>query len=107
MDLLFEFLLELILEGSIEVSRSRKVSRWIRYPVIVLLFLFILGVLVGIAVVGVYMVVRHTEMYWIPLGIVLLVTDGMMWISAVHKVRRYLSRRREAFATNDEKGEKE
>jgi len=44
MDLLFEFLGELIFEGSMELSKNKKVSKWIRYPLIViilLLFLFV------------------------------------------------------------------
>ena len=42
MDLLFEILIELILEGSLELSKSRKVPIWIRIPLIILIILFFL-----------------------------------------------------------------
>lgn len=42
MDLLFEFLGELIFEGSIELSKNKKVPKWIRYPLIVFILLLFL-----------------------------------------------------------------
>lgn len=40
MDLLFEFIIELALEGTVEISKSRKVPKYIRYPLIGLTVLF-------------------------------------------------------------------
>ncbi len=40
MDILFEFFLELIVDGVIETSGNKKLSRWIRYPLIALVVLF-------------------------------------------------------------------
>ena len=42
MDLLFEFLGELIFEGSMELSKNKKVPKWIRYPLIVFFLLLFL-----------------------------------------------------------------
>lgn len=42
MEFLIEFLLELIFEGSMELSKSRKVPKWIRYPLIVIILLLFL-----------------------------------------------------------------
>ena len=42
MDVLMEFLGELILEGSVELSKSKKVPKWIRYPLIVIILLLFL-----------------------------------------------------------------
>lgn len=42
MEFLIDFLLELIFEGSMELSKSRKVPKWIRYPLIVFFLLLFL-----------------------------------------------------------------
>lgn len=39
MEILFELIVELVLEGSIEISKNTKISRWIRYPLLVFLIL--------------------------------------------------------------------
>lgn len=40
MDIVLEFFLELIVDGGIEASGNKKLSRWIRYPLIELVVLF-------------------------------------------------------------------
>lgn len=44
MEFLFEILLELLLEGTLEISKKEHVPKIIRYPLIFLLFLFFLSV---------------------------------------------------------------
>ena len=108
MDILIECIMELLFEGSSALAASPKVPRWIRYPLIVLLCLFVIGVLVFVGVVGVYLLVRRTEPYFIPFGIVILVMDAVLWMSACFKVRKYLKQRREnSVASNAAKGENE
>lgn len=45
MEYIIEFLLELVLEGSMEVSKSSKVPKYVRYPLIGILALFFLAVI--------------------------------------------------------------
>lgn len=52
MEILFEFILELVLEGSIEVSKNKKIPKYIRYPLILILFIFFLFVIGLIFLVG-------------------------------------------------------
>lgn len=40
MDFLIEFLGELLIEGSMELATNKKISKWIRYPLIMLLSIF-------------------------------------------------------------------
>lgn len=40
MDIILEFFLELLVDGVIETSGNKKMSRWIRYPLIALVVLF-------------------------------------------------------------------
>lgn len=39
MDLIFEFLAELILEGSIELGLNKKTPKWLRYPLLLFITL--------------------------------------------------------------------
>lgn len=52
MDDFIEFLLELLLDGSIEVSKNKKVPKWIRYPIMILLILLFSLVLLFIIYLG-------------------------------------------------------
>lgn len=47
MDIIFEALLDLIIDGSIELGKNRKVPKLIRYPLIALIVLFFAGVILG------------------------------------------------------------
>jgi len=53
MEWLFEFIFELVLDGSMEISKSKKVPKYIRYPLIAILFLFVLAVIGLILYAGV------------------------------------------------------
>ena len=55
MDLLIEIILELILEGSIEISSNKKVPKWIRYPLIFIITALFLTIIIGILFLGMYM----------------------------------------------------
>ena len=55
MEFLMELLFELIFEGWFELSKSKKITKWIRYPLISLILLgfilvFLLIVLVGVLI---------------------------------------------------------
>ncbi len=53
MDLVIEFLMELLFEGAMEVSKNRKVSNWIRYPLIIFIVLLFGFVIFGIFILGI------------------------------------------------------
>lgn len=52
MDFLIEEVIELLLEGTVELSKSKKVPRWIRYPLIVLIVLVFSIIVLGIFLLG-------------------------------------------------------
>ena len=109
MDFLIELLFDLILEGSVEAAKSKKVPRWIRYPLICLLALLVVGMIGGVAALAIFLLVKRQGEYALPLGIVLLILDMVMLASAVRKVRKQLRDRHtfadRASATDAEKGE--
>lgn len=55
MEFLIEAVLDLIFEGSIEISSNKKVPKWIRYPLIVLIILFCMIVILGLLIIGIVM----------------------------------------------------
>lgn len=52
MELIIEFIIELLLEGSFELSKNLKTPKWLRYPLIVLVALFFIAVIAIILIVG-------------------------------------------------------
>lgn len=53
MEILVEFLLELVVDGGIEASGNKNLSRWIRYPLMVLVILFFCAVIALVFYMGV------------------------------------------------------
>ncbi len=81
MELLIEFLFELIFEGSIELAQSPKVPKWIRFILIVILMTFILGVIFGIGTVGVIAIMKGEK----GIGIFLLAVTAILVGGCVYK----------------------
>ena len=52
MELIIEFIIELILDGSFELSKNLKTPKWLRYPLIALVVLFFIAVIAIILIVG-------------------------------------------------------
>lgn len=53
MDDLLEFILELILEGTVEISKNNKITKWIRYPLIFIVSILFLAVILLILFIGI------------------------------------------------------
>jgi len=77
MEFLMELVLELILEGSISISSNKKISKWIRYPLIVIIILFFLSVIGLVFLTGI-LVFKYSvllSMLFIAIGAFLLVAS--------------------------------
>lgn len=83
MEYIFEFILELVFEGSIEVSKSNKVPKYIRYPLMVIILLFFIAVIGLIFWVGILSLKEN-----ILLGILLILIALFMFIMSVIKFRK-------------------
>lgn len=84
MELIIEILFELIFEGALEISKNRKLSKWIRYPsifLIILLFVFV------ITLIGWLAIIMYKEN--IIVSILLLVIDIVFIVALIFKVRKY------------------
>lgn len=75
MELIFEFICELLLEGSIEISSNKKISKWIRYPLIFLIVLFFLTVIGLILFLGIILFNKNiiASLFIMCVGVMLLI----------------------------------
>ena len=88
MEYIFEFILELVIEGSIEVSKNNKIPKYIRYPLIVIIALFFIAVIGVIFLAGILSLKEN-----VILGIFFIFIGLFMFIMSIVKFRkRYLIR---------------
>ena len=91
MEYIFEFILELILEGGIEMSKSSKIPKYIRYPLTVIIALFFIAVIGIIFLTGVLALKEN-----LILGLLLILIGLFMLVMSTVKFRKtYLNGLRE------------
>lgn len=75
MEYIFEAILDLLLEGGIEVSKNRKISKWIRYPIIAIITLFFLSVigLIFLAGILIFKTNKFASIFLILIGVFMLI----------------------------------
>ena len=69
MDDLLEFILELLLEGGVELGSNKKVTKWIRYPLIFIISILFLLVVVLIFWLGIWI---HKESIALSIAFIIL-----------------------------------
>lgn len=89
MEFLLEFILELFLEESIEISSNKKINKWIRYPLMILVILFFVAVIGLIFFTG---VLAFPINKW--LSILLLIFGMIMSIGTIVKFRSLFLKRK-------------
>ena len=91
MDELIEFILELLLEGTVELSSNRKVPKYIRYPLIFLITLFFLVLIIGIFIIGILLIDEN-----ILVGLLFIVLSIIFGIGSIKKFKKlYLQKKNE------------
>ena len=83
MEYLIEFILEILLEGSIEVGKNKKIPKCIRYPLIVIISLTYIAVIGLILVAGILSLKDNTAA-----GIILMLIGFIMLIVSIIKIRK-------------------
>lgn len=90
MEFIFELVFELIFEGGLEVTSNKKVSKWIRYPLLAIFSLIFLGIIFLIVFIGISSL-KNTiigGLFIIGLGIFML-------IACIVKFRQFYLREKE------------
>ena len=93
MDFIFEFIFDLILEGSVEVAKERKISPWIRIPCLIFVLLFSIFIIGGLAFVGIYMLIKPDDQTSFYMGIVCLILDLIMIIGFIREYKKEKQKR--------------
>ena len=88
MDFLIELIFELIFDGTIEISKNRKVPKIIRYPLIAIIVMFFAAIIIGLFIIGIIFMKDN-----ILVGILCIVVSIIFLISAIIKFKKvYLER---------------
>ena len=90
MEFLIELLIELIFEGGIELSANKKISKWIRYPLIIIIMLFFGFIIFGLLFLGISLANEN-----IYLGLLLIVISLILLVAAIYKFKKiYIEKER-------------
>ena len=85
MDILFEAILEglfyLIVDGGMATGRDKKISRWIRYPVITLVILF-LALFLSLFIMAGFMIAK-SEVKWLHSYLISVFIVGIVIIVSI------------------------
>ncbi len=92
MDFILEIIFDLVLESSMEISKDKKIKKWIRYPLAFLLSLFIIAVIGTIFFVGI-MFILDEEINIKLAGILFIVFDMILIFSAIKKIKKALNQK--------------
>lgn len=88
MEFIIEFLIELILEGSFELSKTKKTPKWLRYPLIIFVILFFIGIISIILLTG-YLALSEN----ILLGTIIIIIGLLFLIVSIYKFKHIYVKR--------------
>ena len=83
MDFIIELIFEFLFDGMLETSKSNKVPKFIRYPLIVIILLFFVLVIGFIFIVS---ILAFKES--IIAGILLIIIDLFLLVGSIYKFRK-------------------
>ena len=83
MDFIIELIFEFLFDGMLETSKSNKVPKFIRYPLIVIILLFFVLVIGFIFIVS---ILAFKES--IIAGILLIIIDLFLFVGSIYKFRK-------------------
>lgn len=84
MEILFEFLVELLLEGTIDLSKNKKIPKLIRYPLIIVIILLFLGVIFITIFTGVLAYQKINKLA----GILLIIIGTLLLVGSILKFKK-------------------
>lgn len=88
MDLIIEFVGEVIIEGIIELIQNKKISKWIRYPLLIIILLLYTAIIVGITIVSIKCFSEN-----IIIGILLLLADILLIVGLICMLRKVINKK--------------
>ena len=83
MEYIIEAILDLILDGSMEISSNKKISKWIRYTLILFIILFFSIVIIGLFILGL-MILKENILF----GFFIIILSLFMLIGSIVKFKK-------------------
>lgn len=83
MDILIEIIGEFLLESFFEIIKNKKISKWIRYPLAILLFTFYAFIIFVIAYIGIDLLHDNKVV-----GIILILISLILLISILYILKK-------------------
>ena len=83
MDFIIELIFEFLFDGMLETSKSNRVPKFIRYPLIIIIILFFILVIGFIFIVS---ILSFKES--IIAGILLIIIDLFLFVGSIYKFRK-------------------
>ena len=89
MDFIFELILELLFEGSMDLSTNKKVPKWLRIIFASLIILFMLTITLGLVIIGILLIKQDPapSIFFIILG-------TLLFIGAITKIKELYFQKR-------------
>ena len=92
MDFLFELFLELIAEGTIELSKSIKVPKYIRYPLIGIIVFFFIAIIGIVLITGLIACEENFLLGILIIGLaIFMLIMGILKFNKTYMKRQYKS----------------
>lgn len=88
MDLIIEFVGEVIIEGIIELIQNKKISKWIRYPLLIIISLFYTAIIAAITFISIKCFSKNSL-----LSIFLLSVDVLLIVGIVSIIRKSINKK--------------
>lgn len=89
MDIIFEMILEIFLEGSLEICSNKKLSKWIRYPLLMILTLIFIAIVLGLLMLGIYLFKTS-----IIISLIFIVCSFLLCIGTIIKLKNLYNERK-------------
>lgn len=95
MDFIIEFVGEVLLEIGFSVAKDKKVSKFIRYPMILLISLFILFILFVIGYFGISAIMNPEGELNILFGLLLLAFDIILIVFGIIRIKEVIKKEKD------------
>ena len=85
MDILIELMIDLLFDAGLEVTKNKKINKWIRFPLILLILLFLIVVVVGLIYFGLRLIQSKDDRA-IAFGVLLILFVFIIFIVFIQNI---------------------
>ncbi len=82
-DFLFELILTLLFDGSVEIVKNKKLNICLRIAAAAILITVIAGILISLLIVGIIIMVKGEYLFY---GAIIVALDALMIVFAIKKL---------------------